>query len=337
MKETEKTYTAWGIDEGVHEARNLKPMLTPEEQVELLKGKGVAFERCSEEQAIEALADRDTFLHTAAYRKLFQVHREGDKAGQYVKLDFADLLDLDALDGRLRRTFLTVTDDIERIAKTRLIARIANDPAEDGYGIVSKFMQGQRATYRNSIARGLKARAGSSEGADTYSGDLIEHYRSAMPVWVFLEVVPFGTLLAFLLFCSERWDDKALEDRHYELTGVKAVRNCCAHQSCMINGFNDGNRASHAPRYRIMEWLSEREVGSARARKEKMRNEGMQQLVTTLAVFDTIEGQRSSDAKAALVELSGALKDHCQRYGEQNAFVSFLSFLAKAIDAVRDI
>ena len=86
-----------------------------------------------------------------------------------------------------------------------------------------------------------------------------------------------------------------------------------------------------------MEWLSGREVGSARARKEKMRNEGMQQLVTTLAVFDTIEGQRSSDTKAALVELSGALKDHCQRYGEQNAFVSFLPFLAKTIDAVRDI
>ena len=204
MEETEKTYTAWGLDEGEHEAQGLKPMLTPEGQVELLKAKGVTFDRCSEEQAIEALSGRDTFLHTAAYRKLFQVHREGGKAGQYVKLDFADLLDLDALDGRLRRTFLAVTGDIERIAKTRLIARLADDPTEDGYGIVSEFMQGQRATYRNSIARGLKARAGSSEGADTYSGNLIEHYRSAMPVWVFLEVVPFGTLLAFLLFCADR-------------------------------------------------------------------------------------------------------------------------------------
>ena len=147
MEETEKTYTAWGLDEGEHEAQGLKPMLTPEGQVELLKAKGVTFDRCSEEQAIEALSGRDTFLHTAAYRKLFQVHREGGKAGQYVKLDFADLLDLDALDGRLRRTFLAVTGDIERIAKTRLIARLADDPTEDGYGIVSEFMQGQRATY----------------------------------------------------------------------------------------------------------------------------------------------------------------------------------------------
>ena len=92
MEETEKTYTAWGLDEGEHETQGLKPMLTPEGQVELLKAKDVTFDRCSEEQAIEALSGRDTFLHTAAYRKLFQVHREGGKAGQYVKLDFADLL-----------------------------------------------------------------------------------------------------------------------------------------------------------------------------------------------------------------------------------------------------
>lgn len=64
MEETEKTYTAWGLDEGEHEAQGLKPMLTPEGQVELLKAKGVTFDRCSEEQAIEALSGRDTFLHT---------------------------------------------------------------------------------------------------------------------------------------------------------------------------------------------------------------------------------------------------------------------------------
>lgn len=335
MEKTAGTYTAWGLDDGVHEAQGLKPMLTPQEQVELLKAKGVTFDRCSEEQAVEALTERDSFLHLAAYRKLFQIHREGKKAGQYVKLAFADLLDLDALDGELRRTFLALSEDIERIAKTRLIARIANDAEEDGYSIVSEFMQSQRATYRNSIARGLKARAGSSEGADTYSGDLIEHYRSAMPIWVFLEVVSFGTLLAFLLFCAHRWSDKALEDRHYELTGVKAVRNCCAHQSCIINGFADGSRADHAPRYGVMEWLSEMDVGSARARRDKMRNEGMQQLVTTLAVFGTIAGQRSDSSITALTELSDALRDCCQRYGEQNSFVSYLSFLAKAIDAVR--
>ena len=46
MGETDKTYTAWGIDDGVHEAQtqNLKPMLTPDEQVALLKAKGFSFD-----------------------------------------------------------------------------------------------------------------------------------------------------------------------------------------------------------------------------------------------------------------------------------------------------
>lgn len=36
MEKTDRTYIAWGLNDGAHEARNLKPMLTPEEQVELL-------------------------------------------------------------------------------------------------------------------------------------------------------------------------------------------------------------------------------------------------------------------------------------------------------------
>lgn len=337
MEKTNETYIAWGLDDGAHEARDLKPMLTPEEQVELLKAKGVTFERCDEQEAVEALTERDSFLHIASYRKLFQVHREGENAGKYVRLDFADLLDLDDMDGKLRRTFLAVTGDIERIAKTTLCARIAEDPSEDGYGIVADFMQAQRSAYRNSIVRNLKSRSDDAEGFDVYTGSLIGHYREALPVWVLLEVVPFGTLLAFLLFCAQRWNDKAMEDRHYELTSVKAVRNCCAHQSCIINGFTDGNQAAHTTRYGVLKWLSEREVGSAKTRKSKMHNRGMQQLVTTLATYDTIVGYRSSQALAALVGLSARLSECSQRYGEQNAFVSFLSFLARTIDSMDNI
>lgn len=337
MGKTDRTYTAWSISEGVHEATGLKPMLTPEEQVDLLKAKGVTFGRCDEKDAIEALTERDTFLHIASYRKLFQKHQEGEKAGQYVSLDFADLLGLDRLDCSVRTAFLAASSAIERTVKTELVARIAEDPSEDGYGIVADFMLAQTKRYRNAIARNLEARSSSSENADTYTGELIEHYRSAVPVWVLLETVPFGTLLAFLLFCSQRWGDKELEDRHYELTSVKAVRNCCAHQSCIINGFTDENRATHAARYGVMEWLAENGVGSAKARKLKMRNAEMQQLVTTLCTLGSIKGQLPSSTRRDLARLSELLFENAERYGDQNAFVSFLLFLAKAIDVVAKI
>lgn len=100
MAEPSETCVAWGLDGGVHEARNLKPMLTPEEQVELLKAKGVTFECCDERAAIEALTRKNTFMHLAACRRLFHKHREGPKKGKYIKLDFADLLRMDNLEHR---------------------------------------------------------------------------------------------------------------------------------------------------------------------------------------------------------------------------------------------
>lgn len=333
MEKTDTIYKAWGIEEGVHEACGLKPMLSAKGLIESLKAKGVTFDRCSEEDAIRSLLERDTYLHLASYRKLFQKHLEGERKGQYVRLDFADLLDLDSLDGLIRRVFLVAANDIERITKTKLVSRCEEDAAEDGYSIVSDFMNSQKPTYRNSITQNLKTRARSSSNTDTYTGMLIEHYESAMPIWVFLEVVPFGTMLAFLLFCAHRWSDKDLEDRHYELTSVKSVRNCSSHQSCLVNGFVDKNVAYYPARYSVMEWLSRLNVCTAKIRKAKMRNRSMQELITTLKVFDTIQGQKTKSAFEALKTLSAELNCYVMRYGKENAFVSYLSFLAKTIDS----
>lgn len=334
MENADKTYIAWGIDEGVHEARNLKPMLTPEEQVELLKMKGVTFKRCDEKSAVQALASRDTYLHIAAFRKMFQRHEGGDKDGCYVDLDFADLLYLDGLDAEIRRAFQLVSGDVERTAKAQLVAKIASHEGEDGYGILSDFMGVQSKAYRKSIERNLEARADSSERADVYLGALIEHYRAAMPVWVFMEVVPFGTLLAFMLFCAERWDDKELRVLHYVLTDVKAVRNCCSHGSCMINGFDDKQKTPFSTSSLVFDWLASQGVKNNAARRAKLANRRMQQLVTTIAVFDQSVVFGFEAARASLETLEASLRDCIGRYGIQNSFVSYLSFLANVIDRV---
>ena len=108
-----------------------------------MKAKGVTFERCDEAKAIEALSSRDTFLHIAAFRKMFQRHADGDNAGKYVSLDFADLLDMDELDAEVRSCFLLASQDVERIVKTRLIERISLMPGEDGDGILGTSCRSQ--------------------------------------------------------------------------------------------------------------------------------------------------------------------------------------------------
>jgi hypothetical protein len=193
MEKTGGTYIAWGLDGGTHEARGLKPMLTPEEQVALLKAKGVAFERCDKAKAIKAPARRGTFLHLTSCQRLFQRFADEPDEGRYVSLDFADLLDMDELDTVLRRTFLLASQDVERLAKTIIITRISED--EDGYGIVADFMESQEPRYRSYIVRDLHLRKSEEEEGDVYSGRIIGHYGEAIPIWAFLEVVTFGTYL----------------------------------------------------------------------------------------------------------------------------------------------
>lgn len=309
-------------------------MLTPQEQVELLKAKSVTFDRCSEEQAIEALSGRNTFLHIAAFRKMFQRHADGDNAGKYVSLDFADLLDMDELDAEVRRCFLLASQDIERIVKTRLMERMSLVPEEDGYGILADFMRSRVKGYRASIERNLKGRIGNRVSADEYTGALIEHYSSAMPAWVFLEVVPFGTMLAFYLFCAERWDDHSMKLRHSMLTDVKAVRNCCSHGTCLINGLAEGKSSEYETPHLVIEWLAEHGFKSSKSRRAKMGNRRTQQLVTCLAALDDARSDVSPSVIEALVQLQGVLEDRAGRYGQENSFVSYLSFLAKAIDSM---
>lgn len=329
MEKTDKTYTAWGIDDGVHEAQDLKPMLTPEEQVALLKAKGVTFERCTEAEAIAALTERDSFLHIASYRKLFQKHQDGEKEGQYVRLDFADLLNLDALDARLRSAFQSVAYDIERVAKARLIERISLDELEDGYAIVAEFMASQQKRYRNSIESNLKVRM----VEDPYTGALIARYAADMPVWVFLEVVSFGTLLAFYLFCAERWNDEKMRQEHYAMKGVKAVRNCCSHGACVVNGFDSEHDADTRASSIAYEWLDSKGLERSGARKAKLRNRRIQQLLETLVMFERMGCASSSRYSVDdLRGLKASISEVCEKYGEQNAFVSYLGFLARLID-----
>lgn len=321
------TYTAWGIGEGVHEASGLKPMLTPDEQVKFLKKKGISFNRCSEEAATGILNRRGTFLHITAFRKLFQRYQGGFDDGLYVGLDFADLVYLDDLDGEVRRAFLMASQDIERLAKTKLMARMAEDGSEDGYSIVADFMASQQKRYRNAIESNLVNRMNVEIEGDEYTGDLIRRYSDAVPAWVFMEVVTFGTLLSFCLFCAERWQDADMREEHYILKGVKTVRNCCSHGSCIANGLNRARESEYALSDVVYDWLGNAGVKNSKTRRAKLRNRRVRQLLETLVMLDRLDGEKSCvSTREALVGLKRRIDEACGRYGDHNGFVSYLRF-----------
>lgn len=280
----------------------------------MLKAKGVTFVRCSEERALEILTEHETYLHLAAYRVLFQRHTDGPDAGKFVSLDFGDLLDVCALDDQIREAFRLMAKDIERVVKTWLVTE-ASLRGEDGYGIVADFVDSLTDGYRSNLKHDLSLRSRSDE----YVGALIGHYRDKMPVWVLLEVIPFGTMLTFYLRCIDRWGEEGRREVHYALKDVKAIRNCASHSGCLCNGFTPERNSSHATSGVVLDWLTDHGIKNTKGRRAKLRNRRTQQLVTTVALHDLLVGTKADPATLAAIKgLRETMAGCAERYGSQN-------------------
>ncbi|WP_373580879.1 Abi family protein [Collinsella aerofaciens] len=200
-----------------------KPLLTVEEQIVHLKSKGVTFDSRTEAEAADCLAGKRQFFKATAYRKLFDKHVGGEKDGQYIDLDFAQLKYLAGLDRRLRDTLLPMALDVEHFTAARLL-KAAEDNSEDGYAVMRDYMESVPTKRRKYIENELEIRS-----SDAYCGAVIRKYRDDMPIWSFVEVVSFGTFIGLTKFCANRWEDGELLASHYLLKKAKSVRNASAH------------------------------------------------------------------------------------------------------------
>ena len=314
--------------------RARKPMLTAKQQVEHLKSRGVRFELCSEGDVVEYLSDANNYLRAAAYRKLYFRQVDGDNPGDYVNLDFEDLVELSSIDRRLREALLSATIDVEHFAKMRLL-RMCEEHGEDGYAIVSDYLASISSRQRTRIEGAFKARGGEGRTHDEYSGDLIAHYAGEYPVWVFLEVTEFGVLVDLWRYCAGRWSEQEMRDKHYVLKSVKALRNACAHNSLIVNGFSSGaERAGYQASRAVTTSLAEHGMGKTKSRRAKLRNLRVAQIAATLysvREFCTRESTRTRHA-ARLAEV--------RRYAEgcgvlrraNDGIVSFFDFVWKMLD-----
>lgn len=271
-----------------------KPKLEPEGQVAFLRGKGVAFERMGEADAMRYLS-RESYLFSAyAYRTLFPRRVGGAHDGEYANLDFRDLVDLERLDRDLRAALLPLALDAEHLAKARVLDEVARRPDEDGHSIVRDYMASlspaERSRREAEVSRLRR---------DEYSGDLQRHYAAETPVWVLLELSSFGTVADVYRFCADRWDDRPMLREHYFLRSAKGVRNACAHSSAIINGFgSSGHEARPAPDALT---VALRNAGfSKRSRSSRMRNPRLQQIASLLLLHRRMaEGTALADEASA--------------------------------------
>lgn len=264
-----------------------KPKLSYPEQVQHLEQKGVSFALMSKRQALIYLRDNNNFFKLSSYRKNFNKDATNR---EYVHLDFAYLVDLAIIDMYLRALMLKMSLNIEHFAKVKLMRRITNDADEDGYSIVQDYLQSLPVSGKKRILSELDRNAGSP-----YCHDAYQKYNGEFPVWVFIEMIPFGAFLPFYRFCANRFIchseenddypqyriDKAMVDDFFLMKSTKKLRNAAAHNNCVINDLKTKTIEKQA-NYELTRALrADLEFGRGSIQK-KITNERVLQILTCL-------------------------------------------------------
>lgn len=322
-------------------AHDRKRWLTPREQVQHLKGQGIAFSMMTEAEAEAYLIERNNFFRLRAYRGNFWRIAGGPRDGQYVGLDFGLLVDLATIDMHLRNELLPMTLDVEHFAKMRLLHRM-QESQENAFDLVRDFIlsyeEGNGGAGRegradgfssaNPIVRELK------RGLSTvYLQDLVSRRPGLdFPIWEFLELISFGKFTAFVRFCSKRCHDKELRRLNTLLQNVRVLRNACAHNCCIINNFKSGGS-----KYAIPPEVSEAtaRIGLSKGqRRTKLKNERLKQIATTLYAHRMLCSPEIISARAkSLAAFSKRSSRHIEQYPIDSPVRSGLTFIALLIDA----
>lgn len=210
-----------------------KPKLSHKKLVELkIRGKGITTNHHSDNEIIEIFNNRNYYYRIASYRKNFPK----DVNRKFIGLDFKALEDMSSIDMHLREFILKLSLDVEHGAKTHLMKFITNDPNEDGYRILNDFKNENNDSYSRAISKMSK---------NTYLKDMNSKRKNNVPIWVFLEIIDFGTLIKLIEFYCSQNEKKKIRNNTIEtystlLKFVKNLRNATAHNNVFfINIFHD--------------------------------------------------------------------------------------------------
>ena len=311
-----------------------KPFLSYEAQIRHLKQKGITFNIVSESDAKDYLKNNNNLFKISSYRKNYDKYTNN----KYINLDFGYLKDLAIIDMKLRYTIVQLALDIEHYAKLELL-RNAEAHFEDGYKIICDFIMSLDDKQYQILKTELDRCFTSEYCKDlTFNYDLKlpedrDNLINNLPIWVFLEVIPFGRLVSFFGYCAERFEDKDLKNMYYMLKTCKDIRNACAHSSCILNDLRP-NTKTHNTSYNISKELSKIKSIPKNTRLKKMSNMRIQQVITLLYTHKEIVTSKGIHEKAIdnLHELSDRINKHINYYETNSMISSSFDFINLIID-----
>ena len=319
-----------------------KIKLSYEEQIEHLKKKGVKFNIISEDDAKNILVIKNNFYKITSYRKNYNKYQGGKLAGKYIDLDFAYLKDLSGIDKEVRYVFIQMSLDIEHFFKVNLL-RLITESDEDGYSIIEDFKEyliEKDKKENKDEEEGKKLKKEIERGTKSiYNDNMVEKYAGSMPVWVFVEIIPFGRLITFCKFCAEKFNNKVLKNYYFLLLTCKDIRNAAAHNSCIINDLHVSGSNHRKPSYSMLADLYECKKLKKTTIRSQLNNERVRQIVTLLYSYKVLVESDSSleDVRNKLEKLLYRINLNFSYYEKNTTISNFISFFNKVVEFWFDI
>lgn len=313
-----------------------KTLINIQQQIEYMKSKGITFNHISEKDAMNCLKNNNYF-RLSSYRKNYKLKMEGD-IPKYVFLDFAYLNDLASIDMELRNLVIVMCLDIEHYAKLELLS-LFELKREDAYDIVDDFIHSLSDRQYTILSKELLKSKTSIYSSGLYNHynlqlpDINDSYSFNIPIWVFLEVISFGTLVSLYKFAAVRYNLKAMLDRHYLLKSCKSIRNASAHNNCILNELSSSNTTIKTSAI-ISRKISKISTISRNSRKKKLGNIRIQEITTLLLSYSMFvtSTEMKNKTNTKLSSFSKRMMENIDYYERNRLIYSTFVFLQAIID-----
>ena len=302
----------------------MKQLLSIEELIKHMKNRGITFNEISENDAKQFLQNNNYYMKLAAYRANYDKCDTGKRQGQYKKLDFGYLKELSTIDMYLRYIVMDMCLDIEHVIKVRLIKNITNNPSEDGYDIVRKFID-QDDNLR--ILKNIR-----SHKSGEYCKDLIEKYYPYFPVWVFVELISFGDLLYFCSFYEKIYGVQIINNKL--MNTVRDVRNAAAHSNCLLNKMTEKIDSTKQVNNEISSFIIGMKNISKTSRVNNLSYKFTNSFVTVLYVYDSLMNEIPKQKRYKEIQefMNGRVVKNKQFFQSNSKIIGVYNFHKKVID-----
>lgn len=309
----------------------MKQLLNVDELIIHMKEKGITFQLISEQEAKIFLLQNNYYMKLASYRTNYPKYKSGAKTGQYINLDFAYLKELSTIDMHLRYLLMQMSLDIEHALKVSLLSHIENNPAEDGYELIRKFISYTNA--KGQLQNEYILKKIRSHKSSAYCKDLIDKYYPYFPVWVFVELISFGDLAYLIAFYDELYSDSIINNKLMNI--VRDMRNAAAHSNCLINKLFEPLPPNQQINSIISTYVKNIPDISPRARSKNLNCRVIYSFITFLYIYETVipngiaKSKRYSDLQALF---NIRMTRHADYFKSNSQIISAYNFVKKIVD-----